>query len=323
MTISVVIPVYNVEAYLPGCLASVLANELTDCEIILVDDGSPDGCPALCDEYAARYPELIRVIHQSNGGLGAARNTGIEAARGEWLFFLDSDDKIHPDTLAVLRRAIRPELDVIGFQFFADDGENPPTPQSCGFAGDGVPFALEQRKDYLLALPSAWMRLWRRSLFLETGIRYPSKVWYEDIRTTAKLLAAARQIAVLPDHLYYYLSRPGSIMNSSKLERNREILEAMDDIRGWYAAQGLSETYRAELEALTVQHVLLAASVRVARADPKHPLLRELRSYVEEAYPDWRANPYSRGLPRMKRLALRLVEHRRYRLLRTLFNLKG
>ena len=90
--ISIVVPVYKVRDYLPGCLDSILANDTSDCEIILVDDGSPDDSGAICDRYAQAHPDLIRVIHQDNGGLGAARNTGVANAKGEWLFFIDSDD---------------------------------------------------------------------------------------------------------------------------------------------------------------------------------------------------------------------------------------
>ena len=323
MKISIVIPVYNVRDFLPGCLDSVLANDLSDCEIILVDDGATDDSGAICDAYAARHPDLIRVIHQANGGLGAARNTGIRAADGEWLLFVDSDDKITPDALPVLKRAIRPELDIVAFQFLSDDGTNPPVPRSSGSAPTETPFTLRERRTELLALPSAWMRLWRRSLFTDNGIEYPSRVWYEDIRTTAKLLPLARGITVLPEHLYVYLDRPGSIMNSAKLARNREILEAMDDILAWYRAEGLYDEYAAELEALAVRHVLLAASVRVARQDPKHPLLREFRAYMDEKFPRWKKNSYNRQQTLLKRLALRLVALRQYGLLRSLFALKG
>ncbi len=323
MKISVVIPVYNVEHFLPGCLESVLKNDTTDCELLLIDDGATDRSGAICDEYAERYPNLIRVIHQPNGGLGAARNTGIEAARGEWLLFVDSDDKIHPQTLSKLRTACDPALDVIGFQFFADNGVDTPKPESSGFAAEATPFSLKERKEYLLSLPSAWLRLWRKSLFTASEIRYPPKVWYEDIRTTTKLLALARGIVVLPDPLYYYLSRPGSIMNSAKLDRNKEILWAMDDILNWFRDKQLFETYRAELCALTVQHVLLAGSVRVARSDPKHALLEEFRSYTDKAFPDWSSNSYLAQMPKLKRLALGLVRRRQYRLLSLLFRLKG
>lgn len=322
--ISIIVPVYKVRDYLPGCLDSILANDTSDCEIILVDDGSPDDSGAICDRYAEAHPDLIRVIHQANGGLGAARNTGLAEAKGEWLFFIDSDDTIAPNSLRVLKDAILlGGADVIGFQFCADDGEHPPVPQSSGFAAVDAPFRLSDRKDYLLSLPSAWMRIWKRSLFLESGIRYPSRVWYEDIRTTAKLLALSDGIRVLPDHLYNYLSRPGSIMNAKNLERNREILEAMVDILDWYRRENLFENYRDELCAMTVENVLLAASVRVARADPKSPLLREFADYTAKAFPDWKQNPCRKRLSGSKRLALALVEHRQYWLLKQLFALKG
>ena len=322
--ISIIVPVYKVPEYLPGCLDSILANDITDCEIILVDDGSPDDCGAICDRYAEANPGLIRVIHQANGGLGAARNTGLADAKGEWLFFIDSDDKIAPDSLRVLKNAIaKGGADVIGFQFCADDGTNPPIPKSCGFDAQAEPFRLSDRKDYLLSLPSAWMRIWKRSLFTDTGIRYPSRVWYEDIRTTTKLLPLADGIRVLPNHLYDYLSRPGSIMSNRNLERNREILDAMDDILDWYHRENLFETYHDELCAMTVENVLLAASVRVARVDTKSGLLAEFADYTAKAFPDWKQNPYRGRLTRAKRLALTLVEHRHFWLLTKLFAMKG
>ena len=96
MKISVIVPVYNVEAYLPECIRSVLEQSMSDFEMILVDDGSTDGCPAICDA-AAEQDDRVRVIHQKNGGLSRARNAGLDAARGEWIGFVDSDDCIHPD----------------------------------------------------------------------------------------------------------------------------------------------------------------------------------------------------------------------------------
>ncbi len=322
--ISIVVPVYKVRDYLPGCLDSILANDTSDCEIILVDDGSPDDSGAICDRYAQAHPDLIRVIHQANGGLGAARNTGVANAKGEWLFFIDSDDTIAPESLGVLKEAIRlGGAQVIGFQFCADDGVNPPRPQSCGFDAAASPFRLSDRKNYLLSLPSAWLRLWHRSLFTESGVLFPSRVWYEDIRTTAKLLPLADGIRVLPDHLYNYLTRQGSIMNNRNLDRNREILEALDDVLDWYRHENLFDAYRDELCAMTVENVLLAASVRVARVDPKSPLLGEFADYTAKSFPDWKQNPYRKRLTRAKRLALALVEHRRYRLLKQLFAMKG
>lgn len=103
--ISVIVPVYRVEQYLPQCVDSILAQTLSDIEVILVDDGSPDRCPAICDEYAAR-DSRVRVIHQENGGLSAARNAGIERANGEYLCFIDSDDWISPEYCKRLWEAV-------------------------------------------------------------------------------------------------------------------------------------------------------------------------------------------------------------------------
>ena len=105
MIFSVVIPVYNVKDYLPKCVDSVLAQDFDDYELVLVDDGSTDGeSGAICDRYAAAHPERIRVIHKPNGGLGDARNVGLEAAAGEYLVFIDSDDYIGAGMLRTLDR---------------------------------------------------------------------------------------------------------------------------------------------------------------------------------------------------------------------------
>ncbi len=100
--VSVIIPVYGVENFLERAVDSALAQTLMEKEIILVDDGSPDSCPAICDRYAEEYPETVRVIHQENQGLGMARNAGVSLARGEYVAFLDSDDTVEPEMYQTL-----------------------------------------------------------------------------------------------------------------------------------------------------------------------------------------------------------------------------
>ena len=324
MRFSVVIPVYNVAEYLRGCVASVLANDCRDCEIILVDDGSTDGiCPALCDEIAAEHPELIRVIHQENQGLGGARNTGLEAARGEYLFFVDSDDTIVPDALTKLEEAIRKsDADIISFNLYSDDGEGNLKPILANAFLADRPFSLRERPEFLLSLPSAWSRIWKRELFLDSGVRYPSRVWYEDIRTSTKLFALADTIDTMDDYLYRYLQRPGSIMNSGALGRNREILDAFDDILNWFEAEELRGCYEKELERLAIDHIVLAATVRVARMDPKHSLLQEFSDYMGKRLPGFGTNPYISQLSGLHKLLLKLVERKRFGLIRLLFQIK-
>ena len=324
MRLSIIVPVYNVQEYLQGCIDSIVENDTADCEIILVDDGCTDGvCPGICDENAARYPELIRVIHQENQGLGGARNTGLEAARGEYVFFVDSDDTIAPDALKLLKEAAaESHADIYSFNLCTHDGSGPKTLMEISKQYPKA-FSLVEHPDFLLSLPAAWARIYRRDLFVNTGIRYPSRVWYEDIRTTTKLFAVASSIVTLPQPLYFYLQRPGSIMRSGNLDRNREILLAFDDVLDWFREHGLLQSYRKELCRLAVDHVLLAATVRVARLDPKSHLLHELTDYMQKHFPDYRENPYLDELPRLHKLLLKLIEKRRYRIIRFLFLIKG
>ena len=321
MVLSVVIPVYNVAQYLEQCVDSVLASQETDYEILLVDDGSTDGvCPGICDRYALANPDRIRVIHQENQGLGGARNTGLAQALGEYVFFVDSDDYLAPEALSVVIRQIRQTHgDIYSFQCYCTDGcggDTPLTMSAC-FA---EPFTLAQHPEFLLSLPTTWARVWRRAFLLDSGVRFPSRVWYEDIRTSTKWFALARSIHTLPDHLYYYRNmRQGSIMNSGKLERNREIVEAFDDILDWFTQKGLAEQYHNELCRLAIDHMMLAASVRVAKIDPDSPILGELLGYMHSRFPDYRHNPYRRELPAPRKLVFWLVDHRQFRILGRLF----
>lgn len=325
MLLSIVIPVYNTKDYLESCLNSVLACDCTDCEIILVDDGSTDGqTPALCDALVRRHGPLVRVVHQENRGLGGARNTGLEAANGEYLFFPDSDDKVTPDALTVLKNAIRrTDADIIAFNFCTDDGEGHLNPMSANYTHSETPFTAAERPEILLSQPSACFRVWRRKLFMDSGIRYPSRVWYEDLRTSMKLFALADSIVTLDNHLYHYLHRPGSIMLSSNVDRNREILDAFDDLIYWYKAQGLWEQYRDVLCRLCIDHLYLAASVRVLMADCRHQLLAEFSTYLRRHFSSYRNNPYLSQLSMAHKLAFYLLEGRHYRTLRLLFRIRS
>ena len=148
-------------------------------------------------------------------------------------------------------------------------------------------------------------------------------MWYEDVRTTPKLMTKARNMVFLDDVGYNYLQRKGSIMNSVNVERNREILEALEDVLGYFRQQGLSRRYHAELEHLAVAHVLLFASVRVLRMDRKNPLLGQFAAFVKERFPHYRENKYLYKLTRNQRLALKLVDHKLYGVVELLFRIKG
>ena len=168
-TVTVIIPVYKVERYLDACVESVVRQSYADLEILLVDDGSPDRCPALCDAWAEKDPR-IKVIHRENGGLSTARNSGIDAAMGEFLLFVDSDDLLEPDAV---RRAVdaqrQQDADLVIFNLTYVDEANRPLPQPdlnwCTdeiLDEDGVwqrCFALAETRIYYVV---AWNKLYRR-----------------------------------------------------------------------------------------------------------------------------------------------------------------
>lgn len=320
---SVIVPVYNVEAYLEKCVQSILRQTERDFELLLVDDGSTDSSGQLCEELAKK-DSRIRVIHQENQGLGGARNTGIREAKGDWLLLVDSDDWIEPEILEKsLEAGLREEADMVVFPFRSVDEEG----RELAVFRENVPLdralSLKERKDILLTAPVAWNKLYRTAFFRETGLAYPSRVWYEDIRTTPKLMALARRMVFLGDIGYNYLQRQGSIMNSGKVARNVEIIEAFDDILPWFREHGLFAEYRQELEYLAVFHAYLTASVRVILADRKSPLLARLAAYLQEQFPTWQKNAYLPRLGAKRRLLVSLLGIKWYWAVALLFKLKG
>ena len=319
---TVIVPVYNVEAYLEKCVQSILAQTEPDFELLLVDDGSTDHSGALCDQLAQKDPR-IQVIHQQNQGLGGARNTGIQAAAGDWVLLVDSDDWIEPELLEkTLEAGLREEADLVMFGFRSVDEQGNTLQTFVEDVPTDQGLTLKDHPDLLMTAPSAWRRLYRRELLSRTGILYPPRVWYEDIRTTPKLLAAASRVVFLNYVGYDYLSRTGSITKNQNADRNREILWAFDDLLPYFQEQGLFERYRQELCYLTLFHAYLTASVRVLLIDRKHPLLGEFRDYLNKWFPDYRRCKYLPRLNRLHRLLLSLLEKRMYGLVAALFRLK-
>lgn len=225
--ISVIIPAYNVKEYLLGCVESVSAQAATGDEIILVDDGSTDGTSALCDEIAAG-DERIHVVHKANGGLSSARNAGIDAARGEYLLFLDGDDSLTPDALATLRQAMasNPEADFIQFLYEETDGSMPYSSPSK--ASSEIETITDRHEMFARLITrggvyaSACTKLIKRHIF--SDIRFTEGLKHEDEDFTTRLLASCRSVAYLERVLYLYYMRQGSLIKSSFSRRDLDAL---------------------------------------------------------------------------------------------------
>lgn len=203
--ISVIVPVYKVEKYLPECIESVLAQTFTDFELILVDDGSPDNSGAICDAYAARDPR-IRVFHKQNGGVSSARNLGLDNAKGEWIAFVDSDDWICPFCLEILyRKALEKNPDIVLADYWKDQGRIqisteqrlPPAPNDI----TGVMRGFFEKK----LVGVSYAKLFRKKLLEDAGIRFPENVRFaEDFVFCAEAFCAAESWEHCARPVYHY-----------------------------------------------------------------------------------------------------------------------
>ena len=223
--LSIIVPVYNVENHLPKCIDSILAQTFTDFELILVEDGSPDGCPALCDAAAAKDAR-VRVIHQKNGGLSAARNAGLDVARGAWIGFVDSDDYIAPEMYEALYQAVQSTGADLALCDYAEVDEMGAPCQSMHIRLEKKDFTgrelLKNATDTMIQ--PAWNKLYRRAVF--TQLRYPEGKLNEDLFLIPEVCLQIQKAVVVPKALYYYVQRGGSIMNESKTLRHFDAAEA-------------------------------------------------------------------------------------------------
>ena len=223
--ISIIVPVYRVEAYLAGCIDSLLAQTLTNTEILLVDDGSPDACPAICDAYAAR-DRRIRVIHKANGGLSDARNAGLAAACGERIAFVDSDDRVHPCYLQYLSEAMEASgADVVECGFLRTQDpqrtmETLPAPAAEVYTPEEALGELIREGIFRQVV---WNKLYTREVL--EGILFEKGKYHEDEFFTYQVFGRAAKLARIQADLYDYLQRPDSIMKSGFSLKNLDGME--------------------------------------------------------------------------------------------------
>lgn len=230
--VSVIVPCYKVERYLPKCIDSILNQTYNKLEIWLVDDGSPDGCGKICDDYAKK-DSRIKVIHKANGGLSDARNVAIDQATGEWITFVDSDDCIAADyieTLYNLTKEYGCEVGVGQYEVFTEDCI---PPKWGGMVKNEMMepyYAVEQMFYQEKFDTSAWAKIYHRRLF-ESGIRYPKGLIFEDLATTYLLMLKSNGVAYTNKIIYYYLSRSTSLdreFNPKKIQSGLAVTNLMD-----------------------------------------------------------------------------------------------
>lgn len=241
--ISIIVPVYKVEPYLRQCIDSILSQTYPHFELILIDDGSPDSCGSICDEYASRDPR-ITVIHQENGGLSAARNAGLDwvfaHSESSWITFVDSDDALSPIMLEMLRKeAVRNQADIAQTygEFFSDPTELIRKGTYIGAIScfPGKKLAESYYKGETMVTVMTWGKLFRRELFQE--LRFPVGKIHEDQATTPILLFHAEKVVLIRSWLYYYRQREGSITHEVFSLKRLDDVDAVASCASYFKAQ--------------------------------------------------------------------------------------
>ena len=281
--ISVIVPVYRVKEYLERCVKSILSQTYENLEVILVDDGSPDQCPAICDACAEKDAR-VKVIHQENKGLSGARNAGIDAASGEYLAFVDSDDYVSPHFIEELYQLLQDTGCAIGqcrFSYVKGDGLVEESDSAfCIYRGESLMEQLYGPEEKATCFVVAWNKLYRAELFKETGIRYPEGRIHEDEATTYRLFHEAKKLAFLDRALYGYYTENGGSITSVFSAKRLQWLTAHEERIAFFKKNGyeklLPAAYRKLCDACITFYFRCTEQVKDAEE-----LKKELRKRLE------------------------------------------
>lgn len=284
MIFSLILPVYKVEKYISACVESCcrqcgVAHD--EFEIILVDDGSPDDSIERALSVLQRYPGIIyRVVHRVNGGLSAARNTGLDNARGDYIWFIDSDDYIAEDALAVLKQAILRHhgAEVISFGYnvcYENKATCHPLPETLDFdtLSSGIIFLSK------MTFLSAWSRIYSRQFLVASGLRFTEGILWEDGELNLKLLSITKRHVCLKDSLYYYQRRPGSISTGKNVEKTlRSDLIIFDNHYHWLMSHDFLAQERKMLASKIIRSLIfvMAGIPELADKEVKREMYREV-----------------------------------------------
>ena len=255
--LTIVIPVYNVEAYIKRCLDSIVVLNIPCYEIIVVNDGTKDNSMDIVNEYAGRY-DNIKVINQDNMGLGAARNTGLKAATGDYVYFLDSDDYVDPALFTQLISERNSLYDVIiGDYYIEEKGNITYGPYHINDNGriemNGTAFFCKYYRKYINT--SVWRYVYRRDFLKKSNFLFTEGIYHEDVNWSPKVLIGAQNVLYVPIPFYFYQIRQGSIINSALSKKKLDdLMYAYNDILSLKV--GASPEVQKELGYITVVGVL-------------------------------------------------------------------
>ena len=321
--VSVIVPVYNVEEYLPKCLDSLINQTLKDIEIIVVNDGSPDNSQKIIDEYRKKDKRIISIVKE-NGGLGSARNIGLEKAKGEYISYVDSDDWIELDMLEQMYAEAKnqnAEIVICSFKNVYDNRS-----EEVFIDQNLINDTLNQKNNKILNLVSACCKIYKRKFLLESKITFAENIWYEDFAYATKVLAKANNIGFVNEALYNYYIREKSIMHNDNIIKSLDLITAFDDIIDFYRNNDLYDIYYDELEFLAIDHFSYGMA-RVIKSygnkkDKKY-VLEKYDEYLRKHFDNLKKNKYLCYFSKKKKLIYSLLLKKNYKLVEIIFKLRG
>lgn len=279
--ISVIVPVYKVEKYLDRCVQSIVDQTYRNLQIILVDDGSPDKCPAMCDAWASK-DSRIKVIHKANGGLSDARNAGMAVATGLYMSFVDSDDYIAPEMYRLLYDRLTADgsdIAACSVEMVFEDGSPSrmlTQPGACVLSRDEAMEAVV--RETWLKQP-VWYKLYKTALIQD--IPFPVGKYHEDVFWTWQAVAQAQQVSVFDTPCYFYLQRSGSIMGEHYSLKRLDAVEAKQQRLAYleHAFPQLADPARTDLLFTCLYHGQLA--LKGLEKPPKKQAMARLKSVIQ------------------------------------------
>ncbi|MBO5479014.1 MAG: glycosyltransferase [Clostridia bacterium] len=286
--VSVIVPVYNGEAYIKLCLNSILEQTLKEIEIIVVNDGSTDETKQILEDYQNQYENKIKVITKENEGQGKARNVGMDLAQGEFLTFVDADDTIESNMLQQMyEEAKKHDADVV-----VCDYEE--IIQGKKIRKKAIPQKTNNKKrDYIVSAAGPCNKLIRTELLMKDNLRFRETGIYEDISIIPLVGLYANKIAYLEEPFYYYYIRQGSTMRQEKFNpKLLSIYDALETLTKGFEDSGKLEEYEKELEYIYIEHLLYAATGRFLEYKEGKKEIGKIVQIIKEKYPNWRKNPY-------------------------------
>ena len=290
ISLSIIIPVYNVEKYLRKCLDSVLDQDINDYEIIVVNDGSKDNSQSIIEEYKNKYPNLFKAYIKPNGGLSSARNFGVKHAQGIYMCFIDSDDYVEKNHYKkMLDLAIKEDSDLVvtDFEYIWENNPNKTLYKKGIETG-----ADNNRRAIFLSPLFSWNKMYKKELFDKLECKYPEGLWYEDIPVTLRFAAHCNKISYLNELGFHYLQRESSIMGTSYSEKMEDIFTIYQILYDSFKNDNLFEEYKEEMEYSFVEALLIYGAFRFLRTDHYKELMKKSFTFVKTHFPNYSNNKY-------------------------------